>query len=129
MVTDDAGTGPRTDADHGAAPRTGASWPDRAEHLLRTDLCPSCFAPLGALVCARCGLDVRAPGAAEVLRVSADIVGLVDDRTRLLGSMRDWAAARTTEAHRAARTAEAARAEAAGAVSPSTAAGIAPPRA
>ncbi len=49
-------------------------WVASPDDLLRTDLCPACLAPLGALVCGRCGLDVRAPGAAAVLEASHRVV-------------------------------------------------------
>jgi len=65
-------------------------WPARADDLLRTDLCPACFAPLGALVCSRCGLDVRAPDAVAVLTASRRVVDAVAERERLVEAMRRW---------------------------------------
>ncbi|MBT1636519.1 SCO7613 C-terminal domain-containing membrane protein [Clavibacter michiganensis] len=65
-------------------------WPTRADDLLRTDLCPACFAPLGALVCSRCGLDVRAPDAVAVLTASRRVVDAVAERERLVEAMRRW---------------------------------------
>jgi hypothetical protein len=68
-------------------------WAARADALLRTDLCPACLSPLGALVCARCGLDVRAPQAADVLEASHRVVDAIAERERLLEGMRRWGAA------------------------------------
>ncbi|WP_445445152.1 SCO7613 C-terminal domain-containing membrane protein [Clavibacter sp. km3a] len=68
-------------------------WPARPDDLLRTDLCPACFAPLGALVCGRCGLDVRAPEAAAVLEASHRVVDAVAERERLVDAMRRWSRA------------------------------------
>ncbi|RII92699.1 hypothetical protein DZF95_07390, partial [Clavibacter michiganensis] len=82
MVEDDA-RGSRI----GAPP-----WAARPDDLLRTDLCPDCLAPLGALVCARCGLDVRAPQAADVLEASHRVVDAIAEREGLLEGMRLWSA-------------------------------------
>ncbi len=65
-------------------------WVASPDDLLRTDLCPACLAPLGALVCGRCGLDVRAPGAAAVLEASHRVVEAIAERERLVGAMRRW---------------------------------------
>ncbi|MBF4624074.1 SCO7613 C-terminal domain-containing membrane protein [Clavibacter sp. VKM Ac-2872] len=75
-------------------------WAARPDDLLRTDLCPSCFSPLGALVCGRCGLDVRAPEAAAVLGASRRVVEAITERDRLVAAMRRWSetAARSREA-------------------------------
>lgn len=67
-------------------------WAARPDELLRTDLCPACLAPLGALVCARCGLDVRAPQAADVLEASHRVVDAIAEREGLLEAMRLWSA-------------------------------------
>ncbi|MBF4616848.1 hypothetical protein ITJ44_01995 [Clavibacter sp. VKM Ac-2873] len=101
MVEDDA-RGP------GIGPR---HWAERPDDLLRTDLCPDCFAPLGALVCGRCGLDVRAPDAAALLDASHRVVDAIAERDRLLDEMRRWsdAAARSRAAAGAAAAAQAAR--------------------
>ncbi|UKF30730.1 SCO7613 C-terminal domain-containing membrane protein [Clavibacter phaseoli] len=73
--------------------RIGAPpWAARPDDLLRTDLCPACLAPLGALVCARCGLDVRAPQAADVLEASHRVVDAIAEREGLLDAMRLWSA-------------------------------------
>jgi len=83
-------------------------WPARADDLLRTDLCPACFAPLGALVCSRCGLDVRAPDAVAVLTASRRVVDAVAERERLVEAMRRWsdAAARARRDAAAAAVAD-----------------------
>ncbi|OUE21130.1 hypothetical protein BFL34_00476 [Clavibacter michiganensis] len=75
-------------------------WAARPLDLLRTELCPACFAPLGTFVCARCGLDVRAPEAAALLGASRRVVDAITERERLLEAMRRWsdAAARTRAA-------------------------------
>ncbi|UQB17635.1 SCO7613 C-terminal domain-containing membrane protein [Clavibacter nebraskensis] len=75
-------------------------WAARPLDLLRTELCPACFAPLGAFVCARCGLDVRAPEAAALLGASRRVVDAITERERLLEAMRRWsdAAARARAA-------------------------------
>ncbi|MBM7410639.1 hypothetical protein JOE38_000462 [Clavibacter michiganensis] len=65
-------------------------WAARPHDLLRTELCPACFAPLGALVCGRCGLDVRAPDAAAVLDASRRVVDAIAEREHLLEAMRRW---------------------------------------
>ncbi|PPF56679.1 hypothetical protein C5C13_10640 [Clavibacter michiganensis] len=65
-------------------------WAASPDDLLRTDLCPGCLAPLGALVCGRCGLDVRAPGAAAVLEASHRVVEAIAERERLVDAMRRW---------------------------------------
>ncbi|WP_440697114.1 SCO7613 C-terminal domain-containing membrane protein [Clavibacter nebraskensis] len=85
--------------------RLGAQpWAARPDALLRTDLCPDCLAELDALVCGRCGLDVRAPAAADVLDASRRVVESIAERERLLASMRRWsAAAREREAAEARR--------------------------
>ncbi|RIJ58582.1 hypothetical protein DZG02_13485, partial [Clavibacter lycopersici] len=91
--------------DDARGPRIGAQpWAARPEDLLRTDLCPACSAPLGALLCGRCGLDVRAPEAAAVLEASRRIVDSIAERERLLEAMRRWsdAAARDRIASAAA---------------------------
>jgi len=96
--------------DDSRGPRTAAQpWAARPDDILRTDLCPACQAPLGSLVCGRCGLDVRAPEAPAVLDASRRIVESIAERDRLLADMRMWSAA-------AARAREAAAAVAAGAL-------------
>ncbi|WP_081001860.1 hypothetical protein [Clavibacter capsici] len=78
--------------------RIGAQpWAGRPDDLLRTDLCPSCLAVLDALVCGRCGLDVRAPDAADVLDASRRVVEAIAERERLLASMRMWSTAAAEE--------------------------------
>ncbi|MBF4620052.1 SCO7613 C-terminal domain-containing membrane protein [Clavibacter sp. VKM Ac-2542] len=66
------------------------AWAASADDLVRTDLCPGCLAPLGALVCGSCGLDVRAPGAAAVLEASHRVVEAIAERERLVDAMRRW---------------------------------------
>lgn len=101
MVEDDA-RGPGIGPQH---------WAGRPDDLLRTDLCPACFAPLGTFVCGRCGLDVRAPDAAALLGASRGVVEAIAERERLLDAMRAWsaAAARRREAAAAAAAAQRAR--------------------
>ncbi|WP_253255629.1 hypothetical protein, partial [Clavibacter michiganensis] len=55
---------------------------------------------MGTFVCARCGLDVRAPEAAALLGASRRVVDAITERERLLEAMRRWseAAARTRAA-------------------------------
>ncbi|WP_043672267.1 SCO7613 C-terminal domain-containing membrane protein [Clavibacter michiganensis] len=88
--------------DDARGPRIGAQpWAARPADLLRTDLCPDCLAVLDALVCGRCGLDVRAPDAAAVLDASRRVVEAVTERERLLASMRRWSTAAAAEEHAA----------------------------
>jgi hypothetical protein len=94
--------------DDARGPRIGAQpWAARPDDLLRTDLCPACLAVLDALVCGRCGLDVRAPDAAAVLDVSRRVLESIAERERLLASMRRWSVAAAREHEAAvARTAD-----------------------
>lgn len=82
-----------------------AQWPSNETDFADPRLCPSCFEPINAARCGRCGLDLQLPRLAQVLALSQSVSRLVADRAALLGSIRQEQLAREEQRARDARAA------------------------
>ncbi|MGV8882495.1 MAG: SCO7613 C-terminal domain-containing membrane protein [Rhodoglobus sp.] len=63
-------------------------FPRSSADLTDTTRCPACYAPLTAVLCSNCGLDVASPVAIELAHASTDAAEALDERLNLIGRIR-----------------------------------------